>query len=251
MGYLYLAAELVLNENETLDIICNDRLKMIQRRDCYRFSIDAILISNFITLKRGERLLDIGCGSGVIPLYLTVIRGFVDNQMVGIEIQEGLHQLSARNVIMNGCSNIEIIKGDVRSFLGHAKDADFQVIVSNPPYTKSKTGRPSPSVSRLIARSELSLDLSSLFVYAFKGLKRRGRLYLIYPARRFSELVSIGEKEGFELKRARFVYPREGERASHVLTEFYKEGGREVIIEKPLFIYHNDRYTEEIQSYYL
>ena len=192
MGYSYLVAELILKENETLDIICNDRLKMIQRRDYYRFSIDAILISNFVVLRKDERLLGIGCGSGVIPIYLTVIRGFVDNKMVGIEIQEGLYRLAFRNVVVNDCNNIEIIKGDVRSFLEHMKDAAFQVIVSNPPYTKRKTGRLSPSASRLIARSELSLDLSSLFVYASKCLKRRGRLYLIYPARRFSELVSTG-----------------------------------------------------------
>jgi len=239
---------MLVEEDETLDVLCNENLKIIQKKDGYRFSLDAILLSCFVTLKRNETLLDIGTGCGIIPIFISK-RGF-RNPMLGIEIQEDLFHTAEKNKELNQCDNVDFIHGDIKVLAGTLKKSFFHVIVSNPPYTKADTGRKSPGQSRLIARYESQLDLETLLSISSALLERKGRLYVIYPSRRLGELVYTARKYRLEPKRLRFVYPREGEAANLFLVEMIKEGGTEVAIEKPLYIYDNDRYTEEIGSYY-
>jgi len=235
--------------NESLDILCQDRLKIIQKVDGYRFSIDSILLANFIILKKQETLLDIGTGCGIIPIYLTK-RGY-SNPMVGVEIQEELAGVAMKNRELNNCENVEFILGDIRSFANTLKSRRIHVIVSNPPYTKQHSGRKSPAYSRLIARYESTLDIASFISISSSILSKKGRLYVIYPTRRFAELIYKANKMRLELKRIRFVHPRNDEDANLFLCEFVKDGGIGTTVEKPLCIYNNDGiYTDEVESYY-
>lgn len=243
------AIETRIEEDETLDILCNDTLKVIQKKDGYRFSIDAILLSCFVTLKKHETMLDIGTGCGIIPIYMSK-RGF-PNPMVGIEIQEELFVTAQKNRELNSLQNVQFLYGDVRLLTGILKKTLFHVIVSNPPYTKKHSGRKSPGQSRFIARYESQIDLENLLSISSALLGKKGRLYLVYPSKRFGELVYTAKKHRLEPKRLRFIHPKREETANLFLAEFIKEGGMEVTIEKPLYIYDNDRYTEEIESYYL
>lgn len=240
--------EAVAGRNETLDFLCEDRLKLIQRRDGYRFSIDAILLANFVTLKKRERLLDVGSGCGIIPVYLSK-KGF-ENKMIGVEIQKDLFDLSLRNKAVNGCDNIDFIHGDIMSCVRHLKKTPFHVVISNPPYTKEKSGRKSPHHSRLLARYETSLDLERLISVSSSLLFKKGRFYIVYPARRLGELIYIARSGNLELKRVRFVYPKKNEEANLFLAEFIKEGGIGTNIQQPLYIYENSSYTDEVRGYY-
>ncbi len=239
---------MLIEENETLEILCNEELGIIQKKNGYRFSIDSFLLSNFIKIKKHERLLDIGTGCGIIPLYLS--KKGNKNSMTGIEIQEELFHAAQKNKELNGCENIHFIHGDVKLLAETLKKTFFHIIVSNPPYTKNLTGRQSPSRSRLIARYEYSIDLSTLLATTSELLNQKGRFYIIYPSKRLGEIIYTAKKYKLEPKRLRFIYPEKEKRANLFLVEFIKEGGMEVTIEKPLFIYDNEHYTKEIESYY-
>ncbi len=238
----------MVEQDETLDVLCNDTLKIIQKKGGYRFSVDAILLSCFVTLKRHEALLDIGTGCGIMPVFMSK-RGF-RNKMLGVEIQEGLFHAAQKNKELNRCENVDFILGDIKIVAETLKKNFFHVIVSNPPYTKESTGRKSPGQSRLIARYESKIELEELLTVSSALLGRKGRLYMIYPSKRFGELVYTAKKHRFEPKRFRFVHPRKEKAANLFLAELIKDGGMEVTIEKPLYIYDNDRYTEEVESYY-
>ncbi len=233
---------------ETVELLCEEKLKLIQNKNGYRFSIDAFLLANFVTLKRGERLLDIGTGCGIIPIYIAK-RGHT-NFMLGIEIQNDLFHLALKNKKINNIDQIDFLKGDIKKHAKTLKKTPFHVVVSNPPYTKKGSGRASPGESRYIARYESELDLSGLLSTAASLLNNKGRFYIIYPTRRLGELVNTAGLNKLELKRLRIVYPRRDEEANLLLAEFIKDGGTGVKIEKPLYIYENGHITEEVKKYY-
>jgi len=239
----------VVGRDETLDVLCEDKLQIVQKKHGYRFSIDPILLANFITLKKHERLLDIGSGCGILPIYLSK-KGY-SNEMLGVEIQKDLFDISMRNRTMNDCNNVNFIHGDITEIGHRLKKSPFHVVISNPPYTKEKTGRKSPRHSRFMARYEITLNLANLLAVSSSLLFKKGRFYVIYPSRRLGELISIARSNKLELKRLRPVYPREGEEANLFLAEFIKEGGIEAKIEQPLYIYDNSSYTVEIKEYYI
>ena len=238
----------VAGGDETLDILCEDRLKIIQKKDGYRFSIDAILLANFVTLKKHERLLDIGSGCGIMPIYMSK-KGYA-NTMLGVELQKDLFDISLRNKTINSCDNIDFIHGDIISRGQSLQNSPFHVVVSNPPYTKERTGRKSPHPSRLLARHETSLNLSGLISISSSLLFKKGRFYIIYPARRLGELINVAASCKLELKRLRLVYPKKTEEANLFLAEFIKEGGIGISVEHPLYIFENSSYTEEVKGYY-
>ena len=233
---------------ETIEVLCEEKLKLIQNKKGYRFSIDAFLLANFVTLKRGERLLDIGTGCGIIPIYIAK-RGHT-NFMLGIEIQNNLFHLALKNKKINNIDQIDFLEGDIKKHAKTLKKTPFHVVVSNPPYTKKGSGRASPGESRYIARYESELDLSGLLSAAASLLNNKGRFYIIYPTRRLGELVNTAGLNKLELKRLRIVYPRRDEEANLLLAEFIKDGGTGVKIEKPLYIYENGQITEEVKKYY-
>lgn len=231
---------------ETLDVLCGEKLQLIQRKKGYRFSIDSLFLANFVRLRKHERLLDVGTGCGIIPIYLSIMG--CDNPLVGIEIQEGLFDLAVRNRALNIRNNIQFVQGDVKSFRFHH---GFHVVVSNPPYVRENTGRQSPTVERLLARHESLLTLPDLLDVASSSLLgKKGRLYIIYPVSRVAEVLAESRARGLEPRRLRFVHSREGEGARLFLLECMREGGVDVKVEKPLYVFSGSGYTEEVQAYY-
>ncbi len=240
---------LSLSDDETLDLLCEEELKIIQKKDGYRFSIDAILLANFVTLKKNERLLDIGTGCGIIPIYMA--KKGVSNEMVGAEIQEQLFDTALKNKELNHCDNVRFLMGDISSLAKGLKRRPFHVVLSNPPYTKARTGRKSPKDSRSIARYESHLDLTALLTLSSSLLFKKGRLYVIYPSKRLGEVIDGARSDQLEPKRLRFIHPKKNEPSNLFLAEFIKEGGIGTTIEPPLYIFENGHYTEEVQSYYI
>lgn len=235
-----------ISPDETLDVLCSEKLQLIQRKRGYRFSIDSLFLANFVHLRKHERLLDVGTGCGIIPIYLT-IKG-CDNPLVGIELQEELFNLAIRNRALNACNNVQFVHGDVKSF---RFPRGFHAVVSNPPYVRENTGRKSPTVERLLARQESLLKLSDLLDAASSSLLgKKGRLYIIYPVSRVAEVLAESRARGLEPRRLRFIHSRDGEGARLFLLECMREGGVEVKVEKPLYVFSGNGYTEEVQAYY-
>ena len=239
----------IKSAGETLEILCGEKLKILQRKDAYRFSIDAFLLANFAVLKAGERMLDIGSGCGIIPIYMAKC-GYT-NHMTGVEIQEELFSLAEKNKALNGITdnNVRFIHDNIENYMEQI-DKPFNVVISNPPYTKENTGRQCPERSRFIARHESHLDLSGLVRSAARALNKKGRFSVIYPARRLGEAVCVSQEHRLTLKRLRMVHPRQGEKANLFLAEFMKEGGIGVTVENPLYIYENRTLSAEVQKYY-
>ncbi len=235
--------------DETLNALCRQRLKFLQNKGAYRFSIDPILLANFIKLKKRERMLDIGTGCGIIPIYMA--KRYHDNSFTGVEIQEELFGLAVKNVRLNGCNNVRIMLGDIRDRgIVDTFNMPFHVIAANPPYVRRNCGRTSPQASRQLARQESSLDLESLFAVTVRLLYTKGRVYLVYPAKRMAELISVATGHGIVPRRLRLIHPRAGEPANLFLIECVKGGGIELKVEPPLCIYDRGKYSEEVATYY-
>jgi tRNA1Val (adenine37-N6)-methyltransferase len=235
-----------LGPDETLDVLCHEKVRVIQKKDGYRLSMDPLLLANFIVLKRKESLLDVGTGCGIIPIYMATMG--CGNRLVGIEIQDELYNLCLRNRTLNGCSNVEFIKGDVK--VAGKGLGSFHVVVSNPPYVKDRAGRKSPGLSRHMARCEGALDLDALVAVASSLLFTHGRLYLVYPVKRLAELMHAARARNLEPRRLRLVHSRPGEPAVLSLVECMKGGGVDLKVEPPLYIYADDDYTQEVKAYY-
>jgi tRNA1Val (adenine37-N6)-methyltransferase len=234
-----------IGNDETLDVL-GDVVQVIQKKKGYRLSLDPLLLANFIVLKAKETLLDVGTGCGIIPIYLAK-RGY-ENRLVGIEIQDDLYELCVRNRELNGCTNVEFVRGDIRA-PGRALGC-FHVVVSNPPYMKVRAGRACPEPSRFIARSEALLDLPTLIGVASSRLYTHGRLYLIYPVRRLCDVMSAARSGGLEPRRMRFVHSRYADPAVLALVECVKGGGANFAVEPPLYLYSDHDYTQEVKAYY-
>jgi tRNA1Val (adenine37-N6)-methyltransferase len=235
-----------IGPDETLDVLCGEKLRLIQKKKGYRFSIDSLFLANFVRLRKHERMLDVGTGCGIIPIYLSIMG--CDSPLVGIEIQEKLFNLAVRNQALNGCENVQFVLGDVNSFhFSHG----FHAIVSNPPYIRENGGRQSPVAERLLARHESLLKMTALLDMASSFLLgKKGRLYMIYPVFRLAEVLAESRARGLEPRRLRFIHSREGTAARLFLLECMREGGAEVKVEKPLYVFSEKGYTEEVQAYY-
>ena len=223
----------LLSDDETLDTILD--IKVIQRKKGYRFSIDALLLASFVLpLSESDTVMDIGTGSGIIPLVLAKrSRG---TQFYGIEIQEGLFQLSERNVRLNGLDDrITVLKGDFRDILDGFEPGAFTVLVCNPPYRRKGAYRFSPDRERAIARYEAEWSMVELFRKGKRILKEGGRISIIYPVERLDEVVMLASAEGLKVRRMRFVHPDRDRDAELCLIEAGKGKGS-LRVEPPIYL---------------
>ena len=229
-----------LNDNEKIEYLEDKGLKIIQAWDSYRFSVDSILLLNFIRLKNYENVIDLGTGSGIIPLLLFAKRKRLS--IYGIEIQKDLADMARRSVELNKLQNdITIIQEDFRNLKNIFKNQQFDIVVSNPPYLSPGQGKINPSSSRAIARHEIKGDLEDIIAVSNYLLKNKGRIYLIYKSAKLIKLVITLKKYGIEPKVIKFIHPRPGENANLVLLEGIKSGKEELKIEEPIFLNFNKK----------
>ena len=214
----------LINPEETLDDLGS--FKIIQKKNGYRFSDDSVQLANFVLpLKSDDSVIDLGAGSGVIPLILAQ-KSQIKN-IVGVEIQEGLADIAKRNVVLNNLSSrIKIVKGDFRDIIYSRlfKKDSFSVVISNPPYTKHKSGRISPSSEKRVAKMEITCSLSDLIKISKYLAAENGRLCYIYPLTRLQEMLSVLQDNELKVNRLEFVYPKSNGRVKRFLIEAVKKG---------------------------
>jgi tRNA1Val (adenine37-N6)-methyltransferase len=233
---------------ETLDALFEGRLKVLQKKCGYRFSIDAFLLACFAQPRPMDRMIDLGTGCGVLPLILT-FRHKV-KKVIGVEIQPSLADLARRNVALNRLSTrIKIWEKDLKSLEGKSCRETFDMVLSNPPYRKVGSGRVNPRLEKALARHEITATLEDVIRTAGDLLKDKGRLTIIYPASRAADLIGEMRKFHLEPKRLQFVHSHPGEEARLLLIEGLKEGHAQVRVLPPFFLYDSSgKYTPEAQE---
>ena len=237
--------------NETFDTLFGGKVKVIQEKNGYRFSIDAFLLAGFVCLRRGDRVIDLGTGVGIIPLILGT-RGEDAEQIVGVEIQKQLAELAKRNVLINGLEDlITIYHGDFKGLNDAFAPSSFDVLVTNPPYYRVSSGRINPCSQKAIARHEITCTINDVLQASCYLLKEGGRMFIIFPATRAITLFDNLRSASLEPKRIRWIYSREGEEAKFILVEAHKGGGEGVEVLPPLFVYSvNGSNTPEMEALY-
>ncbi len=221
--------------DETLDLFLDGKLQIIQKKKGYRFSLDTLLLGQFVRIRKNERVIDLGTGCGILPLILS--QKTKDNSFVGVEIQKDLAECAEKNVVLNHLEGrVSILKQDFRELRTIFPQESFDVVLSNPPYRKYQTGRINPSADKAIARHEIEGKLEDLISMASYLLPSKGRCYLIFPASRTVDLFVALRKGKLEPKRIQFVHPRVGEEAKFILVESFKASGVELRITRPLIL---------------
>ena len=240
----------MLFKDETLSHLLPGNVKILQKKRGYRFSIDSILLAHFVRLREGQKVVDLGTGSGVIPIILAT--RVKTTRIWGVEIQEELAEMAKRNIEMNQLQDrIHIVKSDVRNLADRMESEEFDIVLTNPPYRKIRSGRLNLQREKAMARHEIKGSLADMTKIAFRLLRPKASFYLVYPAVRLVDLITCVRGSHLEPKRLRLVHPNVGKGAKLILLEAIKGGGPGLDIHPPLFIHDlNGQYSEEMRSIY-
>lgn len=237
-----------IEKHETLDAIFDGRIKIFQSRIGYRFSLDALLLADFTRVKRGETVVDLGAGNGVVSLILA--ERCPTARCLGVELQDGMVERARKNVRLNDLQDrVEIVKGDVRAIERAARPEIFDVAVTNPPFRRSASGRMSAGAEQRIARHETEGVLVDFLRAAAYLLGAKGRLTVVYPAVRSIDVLASMRDSDIEPKRIRLVHAFVNTEATLILAEGVKGGRAGADILAPLIVYKRAKeYTDEAAS---
>lgn len=230
------------------DLLAYDGLKILQRDDLFKFSIDSLLLGDFVKINpRTKRIIDLGCGLGPVSFYLSLK---TNAQIIGVDIQEDVINLANESLKLNQLENqVKFIHGDIREVHQQFETNTFDIVVCNPPFYKSdEIKQQNDLVSLSIARHEVMLDLDALFLATKRLLSNGGMFYFIHRVERMDEIILKMHEQNFVVKRLRFVYTKPGKPAKMLLIEARHNGSLGSLkIEEPLYIYDKDtHYTKEI-----
>lgn len=234
--------------DETLDTLFQGELMVWQRRSGYRFSLDALLLADFLTCYDNEKIVDLGTGSGVIALILAYRHPSLS--ITGVEIQRGMIDRACRNVEQNRFrGRVTIQQADVRNIRDAFSPESFAAVVCNPPYGRVASGRISPDTERKIARHEIAAGLADFLQAGAYLLPIKGRMAVVYPALRVVDLLQSMRHVNLEPKRLRMVHSFAGANAALVLAEGVKGGRSGIEVLPPLIVYERGKeYTPEVSS---
>ena len=228
-----------------------DNMYIIQDTDMFNFSLDSVLLPNFVTInKKTKKILDIGSGNAPIPLILSTL---TDAQIMAVEIQKDVYELGRESIKINKLENrIDFINADINELYKEIDTETFDVITCNPPYFKvNESSNLNDSEYKTIARHEIKLDLEKLFKIAKKLLKNKGNIAIVHRPERLSDIISEMKKNNIEPKRIQFVYPSINSEANILLIEGTKNGNPGVKILPPLVSHkQNGEYTEQVKQFF-
>jgi len=233
-----------------IDFLSHKGMKIIQRNDYLNFSIDSVLVANFLTInKNRKKIMDLGTGNGVIPMLLS---RKTKAKIVGIEIQDISVELAKKNIILNKLeSQVEIVKGDIKEIKLNFKDQSFDAVITNPPFFKfnGDENQLNDLDQLTFARHEILIDLEDIVKAGSYLLKNRGYFTIVHRASRMIEILNLMKKYKLEPKRIKFCHTTKDKSAKIVLIEGLKGAEEGLIIEKPIYINNKDgSYTQEIQE---
>lgn len=236
--------------HERVDDLQIDGLKIIQNPNGFCFGIDAVLVSNFARVKKGSKVVDLGTGTGIIPLLISAKSK--DTKISAFEIQSDVADMARRSVAMNGLEDrIEVIEDNINNALEHLGKHSADVVISNPPYMASGVGEVNPSDYKAISRHEIHCTLEDIIRTANELLRGSGQFFMVHRPNRLVDILTLCRKYKLEPKRIRFVHPFADKSPNIVLIHATKDGRPDVKILEPLVVRNEDRtYTEEIYEIY-
>ncbi|WP_430884543.1 tRNA1(Val) (adenine(37)-N6)-methyltransferase [Fusibacter sp. JL216-2] len=236
--------------HERVDDLQIDGLKIIQNPKGFCFGIDAVLVSNFARVKKGSRVVDLGTGTGIIPLLVSAKSA--QSKISAFEIQEDVADMARRSVAMNGLEDrIEIIEDNIINALDHLGKHTVDVVISNPPYMASGVGEVNPSDHKAISRHEIHCTLEDIISTASALLRGSGQFFMVHRPNRLVDILTLCRAHNLEPKRIRFVHPFAGKSPNIVLIHATKGGRPDVKVLEPLVVRNDDQsYTEEIYEIY-
>lgn len=232
------------------ELLGYNRIKIIQNDEMFSFSLDSILLANFVeTTLKTNKIIDLGCGNAPIPLYLTLK---TNAKIIGVEIQKEIADMAKRGVELNGLGEqIEIINDDLKGIYLKVQANTFDIVVSNPPYFKvHKESNLNKNDYLTIARHEVMATLEDIVVEAKKLLVDGGSLYLVHRAERIEDIFVTMSKHNMVVKKLQFVYSKKSSsNALAVLIQAKKNKNSGLKVLQPIYAYDdNGKYTEEIKK---
>lgn len=245
-----MTADAWIHDDETLEDLQLGGLKLLQKKTGFRFGMDSVLLSHFASIRPDDTVFDFGTGSGVLPLLL--IGRKKGSRFYGIEIQPEYCEMANRTMQMNHLeSKVNIHCGDAGKAYIQFDSCSADHVISNPPYGKPGAVLASPYTDRAKARNQDSLTLESFFVAAFRILKGKGKISIVYPASQMLHAMKLMSKCHLEPKRFQLVYPSSEKEANLVLIEGVKDARPTLKPMKPLIVYNENKdLTNELKSIY-
>ncbi|MTK09715.1 MAG: tRNA1(Val) (adenine(37)-N6)-methyltransferase [Hungatella sp.] len=239
-----------LKDNERIDDLQRNGYQIIQNRDGFCFGMDAVLLSGFAKVKPEEKAIDLGTGTGIIPILLEA-----KNQgmhYTGLEIQEEVADMATRSVALNHLEDkITIVRGDIKEASRLFGAASFDVVTSNPPYMNDAHGLKNPDLPKAISRHEVLCTLEDVAREGARLLRPGGRFYLVHRPHRLIEIITAIKSVGMEPKRMKMVHPFADKEANMVLIEAVRGGRSMIKVEAPVIVYKEPGvYTDEIYTIY-
>ena len=237
-------------EDERIDDLQRNGYRIIQKKKGFCFGMDAVLLSGFAQVKEGEVAVDLGTGTGIIPILLEAkTKG---KHFTGLEIQEEVAEMAGRSVRLNQLENrVDIVRGDIKEASRLFGKASFDVVTSNPPYMNDNHGLKNPELPKAIARHEVFCTLDDVCREASLLLKSGGRFYMGHRPHRLAEIITALKTYKLEPKRMKLVHPFVDKEANMVLIEAVRGGRSMMKVEAPIIVYREPGvYTREIYDVY-
>ncbi|KIR02355.1 tRNA (adenine37-N(6)-)-methyltransferase TrmN6 [Lachnospiraceae bacterium TWA4] len=240
----------LLKEHERIDDLQIKGYRIIQNPDYFCFGMDAVLLSDFSVVKKNEQVLDLGTGTGILPILLEAKSE--GKHFTGLEIQVDVANMASRSVELNQLEEkISIVCGDIKEASTIFEANSFNVITCNPPYMKPDIAIVNPKEPKAIARHEVLCEFEDIAREASRLLKPKGRFYMVHRPRRLMDLLTTLRNYHLEPKRIRFVHPYQDKPANMILLEAVYQSGTQMIVEPPLIVYKEvGQYTPEIYKIY-
>lgn len=242
--------EIPLKQSERIDDLQLKGLKIIQDTDGFCFGIDAVLLGNYAEVKKGAKVVDLGTGTGIIPLII-----YGKNQpskILGVEVQAEVAQMARRSMALNQVQDtIEILECNLKEATRHLGKAQFDVVTSNPPYMPAGRGEQNPGDKKAISRHEVLCSLEDVIRTASELLNTSGKFFMVHRPQRLVDILLLMRQYDLEPKSIRFIHPYAGKKANLLLVKGIKGGMAEMKMEDPLYVYNEDgTYTDEIHQIY-
>ena len=233
------------NQEKIHELLGYEKIKIIQRDEMFSFSLDSMLLANFIDTTNAKKIIDLGTGNAPIPLFLTLKTNAL---IYGVEIQEDVYDLARRSVELNGFSNqIKILNRDLKNVYQEVGANQFDVVSSNPPYFKYQEDSLINKNDYLtIARHEVKATLEDIVVEAKRLLIDGGRFNMVHRVNRMSEIFRCLEDNHFGIKKVQLIYPKSNGEAMMFLVEAIKNKISEIKFLEPIYVYNENKYTEQV-----
>lgn len=245
-----MTTEVLLKENERVDDLQRNHYKIIQDSERFCFGMDAVLLSGFARADEGDKVLDLGTGTGIIPILMEAKTKAA--HLTGLEIQAESADMAQRSVRLNNLEKkITIVAGDIKEAVSLFGAASFDVVTCNPPYMTEHHGLTNPETPKAIARHELLCTLEDVISQSAKLLRPGGNFYMVHRPFRLTEIIVLLRQYKLEPKRMKLVYPFVDKEPNMVLIEANRGGKPRMTVEKPLIVYKElGIYTDEIYDIY-